>query len=95
MMTCPKCDGDFDGAATIRWGDGEQRLPVAPFICSWCASILIWYIKEQVLVRPEMVMEATGIDPIEMMRQNQTLWTAITESRKRILELPDRRPVLR
>jgi hypothetical protein len=94
-IICPKCDGKIDAFADIKWGDGVQRLPVAPFICTWCASILVFDLKRNLLYTPELIREKTGIDPVAEMKKNPPLWDAIEKQRAIILRVPNRRQVLR
>jgi hypothetical protein len=90
MMHCPKCDGEIDALAFQEWGHGRHPVdcPVAPFICSWCASLLlIDFARCRLYLVPQEGLDA--------MRQNPVLWSQIIDSQRRILAAPNRRPVLR
>jgi hypothetical protein len=94
-VICPKCDGQLDAMAALPWGDGNQALPLAPFLCSLCASLLIVDLERNRLIDPEEILLATGRDPVSYMKQNKLLWEKIEEARRDILALPNRRKVLR
>lgn len=90
-MICPKCDGEIDALIASPWGTGSMPpdgLTIAPFICSACASLLLLDFEpgRLFLVPPE---------GLEVIKRNQVLWKTITDSQRRILALPNRRPVLR
>jgi hypothetical protein len=93
-MTCPKCDGDLDALAVMPWGrvkDSENvpaGWPIAPFICSWCASLLLID-----CARIELYdVPAAGL---AALRQNPVLSKMIDDARRLILAEPGRRPILR
>jgi hypothetical protein len=90
MIFCPKCDGDIDAFLVEQWGHGRHPadVPVAPLVCSWCASLLLIDFERTKLyeVPPE------GLD---LLRRNPVLWPAIADAQRRILSMPNRRPVLR
>ena len=94
-MICPHCDSELDGMITTKWGDGIQRGNVAPFICSWCASLMLIDKDTGTLITQEEFKTITDLDFTELFRLNKTLWSRIEENRKLILSAPNRRPVLR
>lgn len=94
-MTCPKCDGDIDGYLTGKWGDGVQETAFAPFVCSWCGSLMLMEVASNTVFTAEDIKRISGLDLEVVMRQNETLWKAIEDHRKLILKHPGRRPVLR
>jgi hypothetical protein len=38
-QTCPACHVVIDRQVLLPWGDGQQTLPVAPWICASCAAL--------------------------------------------------------
>jgi hypothetical protein len=38
---CPNCGVTPDAQALRPWGDGQQTLPVAPWICASCGALAI------------------------------------------------------
>jgi hypothetical protein len=92
LFQCPKCDGEIDALVAVPWGEPPQEpLRLAPYLCGWCASLLIVDLDRQQLLSPEEVSRVAGVDVIAAMQSNAALWHAITEGRGRILALPDRR----
>lgn len=40
-LICPACGYEVDHLREMPWGDGNQRLAIAPFICAGCAEAMI------------------------------------------------------
>lgn len=95
LFTCPKCDGEIDALAMEKWGDGHQKTVLAPYVCSWCGSLLIFNLELHKLYDPEELTCRLDIDVLALMQKNTAMWSAITQARDLILSLPNRRPVLR
>jgi hypothetical protein len=94
-MICPKCDGKIDAVTARLWGDGEQKMPLAPYLCAWCASLMLINLVTRELFTPEAIKDKFNIDMVATMKTNAVLWAAIEEARAEILALPKRRTVLR
>lgn len=92
---CPKCDGHLDAMAAKSWGDGMQKLPFAPFLCSWCGSLFVLDIQRREIMDREECKRLSGVDPISAMEKNPALWDAIAKAREAMLSLPNRRRVIR
>ena len=93
-MTCPHCDGDLDRMMEAPWGDGDQKQSIAPYICGWCASVMLIDLREHRLITAQEAREH-GIDMIAALGTNLLLWQHIEDTRRQILSLPKRRKVLR
>ena len=96
-MTCPKCDSDIDALIATPWGTGPKNSslpPSAPYICSWCGSLLMIVFSSA--SNPELV-DAFGEHPelLDIIKTNRALSDEIDRTRKVILSLPNRKPVLR
>lgn len=94
-MMCPKCDGDLDAYLKVKWGDGVQKQKVAPFVCAWCASLMLIDLETKTLITDADFQITTGMSLRDCFRHNKPLWQAIEENQKLILSAPGRRPVLR
>lgn len=94
-MICPKCDGKIDKFIVSPWGDGDQKTPIAPYVCAWCASIMLFDLDRGALYPIEEVSRIVGFDVEIKLSQNETLWNAIQDCRVQILSTPNRRKVLR
>ena len=90
QIVCPKCGGEID-AIVAPSGDPAKpsSIDAAPYVCSWCASLLIALFTDY---------GPTLLDPdeetIAAIRSNQELWQAITTEQAKILALPNRRKLL-
>jgi hypothetical protein len=93
---CPKCDGEINGLVSTPWGKptkGAEALRFAPYLCGWCASLLIIDFDAKRLCTLEAIDKLTGGDILAVMIENAALWSEITQAQKRILALPNRRKV--
>jgi hypothetical protein len=85
-ILCPKCGGEIDATLVMPWSDPSMAadVPAEPYVCGWCASLLIVFTKGPEFHEPDE-------ETIAAMRSNQALWQAITTEQAKILALPNRR----
>ena len=92
QILCPKCGGDIDAMIVSPWDDlsTPSSIDVAPYVCSWCASLLIVVFTNHgpTILEPDE-------ETIVAMQSNRALWQAITTEQARILALPNRPKVRR
>ncbi len=76
-LKCPACGYEMDATA-VRWGDGRQKLAVAPFICSQCAAASIINLVT-------MTVESVPPENWEVVKaHNPELWAAITRVQQNV-----------
>ena len=63
----------------MPWGDGVQRLPVAPLICAGCAALLVLDLATNAV--SELPDDAWDI----VRKKNPVLWRNIEEARGAVL----------
>ena len=75
---CPSCQARIVSTLATPWGDGEQKLPVAPWICSACACLGLIEIETGVIT---LTLDAWW-EPVKA--KNPVLWGEITQAIARI-----------
>ena len=77
-LICPACGYQVDKLAEMPWGDGIQKLSIAPFICAGCATAMIINL---------VTYELTFIPPAgwEVIKaKNPELYRLILESQEQV-----------
>jgi hypothetical protein len=86
-LHCPCCEAEFTGLFGIEWGNRVNTVePLMPFVCSACASFLIFDV-------PRWSLSIPTPEELAVIQNNRPLWQAVTDAQKRIRALPDRAPV--
>jgi hypothetical protein len=93
-INCPKCDGEIDALVSSPWGNPPKEIPrFAPYLCGWCASLLIIDLNLKQFRTLEEIDRLTGVNTLAAIMGNAALWREITNAQKSILKLPNRRKV--
>ena len=89
QILCPKCGGEIDAMIVMPWSDPSKAVdvPAEPYVCGWCASLLIVFTNRPTLLDPDE-------ETIAAIRSNQELWQAITTEQAKILAVANRRKLL-
>jgi hypothetical protein len=75
---CPACGVNLARHVALPWGNGQQRQPVAPWICASCGALAVIDLATGVLT-------PTTDDMWEVVRQrNPVLWGEIERLRAAI-----------
>lgn len=78
QQTCPACHAGIDRQVLLPWGDGQQTLPVAPWICASCAALgIIELATGHITLAPEALWQV-------VLERNPVLWQTIADARARI-----------
>jgi len=80
QQSCPACGVTIVALVIFPWGDGQQRIPVAPWICASCAALgLIDLATGDITLTPEALWA-----PVQA--RNPALWQDIVTAIARIKE---------
>jgi hypothetical protein len=77
-IICPVCGFGIDRVVFLPWGDGNQKLNVAPFICTGCATAMIINLVSYEL----MVIPQAGWEVIK--EKNPELYALIRKSQEQV-----------
>jgi hypothetical protein len=76
---CPSCQAKLVAHVALPWGDGAQRLPAAPWICSHCAALGIIELETGMIT----LVPDDAWKPVQ--ERNPVLWQDIVQARALIL----------
>jgi hypothetical protein len=75
---CPGCGVVPQHYVSMRWGDGHQRLPQAPWICASCGAFAV------IDLRTGTLAATTDAEWEPVREANPGLWALMTRERDRI-----------
>lgn len=82
-ITCPECGFVATAVKVVPWGDGEQKSPVAPYICSRCGAFAVMnLVRSTVEFMPPLFLEMLRVLNPEMAASIEASQKRIRAARK-------------
>jgi hypothetical protein len=65
-VTCPECGYVATGVRTLKWGDGDQKIEVAPYLCAGCGAFAVANLVEKTVtfLPQRAVDELADLNPV-------------------------------